>query len=86
MQQATGGKFVSVGSPADVAAALERSGDGSRAVVAGFRADPDPGHVFNAFNEGGHIHFVDGQTGTPAVLTDPSYTDWAVIQTHPRKP
>lgn len=85
VQNAVGGSFVEVASPADVEAALLRSGPGSRAIVAGFRADPNPGHVFNAVNEGGRVQFLDGQTGAPAVVADPTYTDWAMLVTHPRK-
>lgn len=82
---ATGGSFVAVRSPADIEAALLRSGPGSRAIVAATRQAPDPGHVFNAVNVEGRVYFVDGQTGGAAVF-DPSYQRFGMLQTSPRKP
>jgi lipoate-protein ligase A len=65
---------------------LLKQGPGARAVVAGYRAAPNPGHVFNAMNVEGRVYFVDGQTGGAAVVSDPTYTNWAMLQTSPRKP
>jgi hypothetical protein len=56
----------------DIASELENAGDGARGIVHGMRVDangnPVPGHVFNAVNRGGTVHFVDGQIGGYAYL------------------
>ncbi len=82
---ATGGTFVAARSPADIEAALLRSGPGSRAIVAATRAPPNAGHMFNAVNVEGRVYFVDGQTGGAAVF-DPTYQRFGMLQTSPRKP
>ncbi|MDB4944536.1 MAG: hypothetical protein JWP97_4070 [Labilithrix sp.] len=86
IQQVTGGTFRPITSPGDVEAQLLRSGPGSRAIVAGTRNAPEPGHVFNAVNVDGRVYFVDGQSGQAAVLSDPTYVQWSMLQTFPRKP
>ncbi len=60
IEQVTGGTFGAVATPAEVEAVLLKQGPGSRAVVAGYRAAPNPGHVFNAVNVEGRVYFVDG--------------------------
>jgi hypothetical protein len=42
--------------------------------------------VFNAVNVEGHVYFVDGQSGGAAVISDPTYVEWGMLQTTPRKP
>lgn len=77
-----GRKLVPIAGPADVEAALLKAGPGSRAIVAGSRAG-QPGHVFNAVNDGGTVRFLDGQTGAPANIHDPTFTGWKMLQTNP---
>ncbi|MEU5877723.1 toxin glutamine deamidase domain-containing protein [Spirillospora sp. NPDC047279] len=68
-----GGSFRAVNDYDDIIKELLKGGDGSRGVVHGLRVDPATGvpragHVFNVVNLGGKIHFIDGQSGTWAVL------------------
>jgi hypothetical protein len=86
IEQSVGGKFRRVASPAEIEAALLEAGPGARAVVAGARTAPDPGHVFNAVNVEGRVYFVDGQSGGAAIINDPTYVKWGMLQTTPRKP
>jgi hypothetical protein len=86
IEQSVGGNFRRVGSPAEIEAVLLEAGPGARAVVAGARAAPNPGHVFNAVNVEGRVYFVDGQSGGAAVINDPTYVKWGMLQTTPRKP
>jgi hypothetical protein len=54
-----------------VEAAMKQAGPGARGIVLGARpGGPNvPGHFFNVVNEGGAIHFVDGQVGGTADLS-----------------
>jgi hypothetical protein len=56
----------------DIATELESAGHGARGIVHGMRVDakgqPKPGHVFNAVNRNGVVHFIDGQTGKYAYM------------------
>ncbi|KAB2343938.1 toxin glutamine deamidase domain-containing protein [Actinomadura rudentiformis] len=68
-----GGSFQQVNDYDEIINELLKAGDGARGVVHGGRLDPKTGiymsgHVFNVVNRGGKIHFIDGQTGTWALL------------------
>jgi Papain fold toxin 1, glutamine deamidase len=68
----------------DIATELENAGDGARGIVHGMRTDangnPVAGHVFNAVNRGGRVHFVDGQTGGYAYLEN--YSGFQFMRTN----
>jgi RHS repeat-associated protein len=64
----------------DIEKSLTRFGSGSRAIVVGNRAPGEPGHAFNAVNQGGTIRFLDGQSGGAADLED-GYTSFHAIFT-----
>lgn len=68
----------------DIATELENAGDGARGIVHGMRTDangnPVPGHVFNAVNRGGQVHFIDGQTGGYAYLEN--YSNFEFMRTN----
>jgi hypothetical protein len=53
---------------------------GSRGIVYGWRSNPQRGHVFNAENWEGTVHFPDGQTGSPAMLG--GYTGFLLMRTN----
>ena len=64
----------------DIASELENAGPGARGIVHGIRRDEDgnyvAGHVFNAVNRNGQVHFIDGQTGNYAYLEDYYKYQW----------
>lgn len=73
-----GGKpFTMVNGYDDITDQLIKAGDGARGVVwgrrfmrVGSRSIELEGHVFNVVNRGGHVFYVDGQTGTFAKLAN----------------
>ena len=68
----------------DIATELENGGDGARGIVHGMRVDangnPVAGHVFNAVNRNGTVHFIDGQTGGYAYLEN--YSGFQFMRTN----
>jgi len=68
----------------DIASELEQAGDGARGIVHGMRVDangnPVAGHVFNAVNRNGTVHFIDGQTGGYAYLEN--YSGFEFMRTN----
>ncbi|NUT93089.1 MAG: hypothetical protein HOY78_13795 [Saccharothrix sp.] len=65
------GGFEQVASAEDVVGRLLDLGPGARAIVHGMRTwqgNPVSGHLFNAVNLDGEVHFLDGQSGTAADL------------------
>ena len=74
-----GAKFSMPLDIAKVVDALSAAGSGSRAIVFGVRSG-GVGHVFNAVNQRGTIRFLDGQTGTVAVLL--GYTEFRFLRTN----
>lgn len=67
LERIFGAKFSGVGHLGEVVQALLAAGSGSRGIVYGSRGG-GVGHVFNAVNQYGVIRFLDGQTGTAAVV------------------
>jgi len=54
----------------NIASKMKEYGNGSRAVISiGYRGSR-VGHVFNVENRGGHIYYVDAQTGTRYINAD----------------
>jgi hypothetical protein len=68
LEQLFGAKFSKPCDIVSVARALISAGVGSRAIIFGDRGN-SIGHVFNAVNQADVIRFLDGQTGTVAVLS-----------------
>jgi hypothetical protein len=65
IEQQFGSSFKPVAGRAEIEQMLSEAGPGSRGIVFGSRG-ADPGHVFNAINQGGSIRFIDFQSGTGA--------------------
>ncbi|MFI7677948.1 toxin glutamine deamidase domain-containing protein [Actinophytocola sp. NPDC049390] len=67
-----GQRFQTVGTVNDVVERLTGLGAGSRAIVHVRQKDDNgvavPGHLINAVNVGGTVHFLDARTGAPADL------------------
>lgn len=78
LERIFGAQFSAVPSLATVVQALVVAGSGSRGIVFGSR-DDGVGHVFNAVNQHGVVRFLDGQTGTIAVVS--GYTGLRFLRT-----
>ena len=80
LARAFGGSFKSVSGQAEIESLLADAGPGSRGIVFGARG-ADPGHVFNAINQGGIIRFIDFQTGRAASFN--GYSGFSFLWTNP---
>jgi filamentous hemagglutinin len=70
-------------SPESIVSELQNAGPGSRGIVYGERPKPEvgiDGHVFNAYNDGGVIRFVDGQNNSIPDLS--TMRDFGFLRTH----
>jgi filamentous hemagglutinin len=72
---------------ADIEATMLQAGPGARGIVFGDRTPvggkPVLGHFFNVVNEGGTVHFVDGQSGGVADMTQrQAYQRFYVLRTN----
>lgn len=78
LEQIFGAKFSASVDIIGVANALLAAGSGSRAIVYGARQG-SVGHVFNAVNQAGTIRFLDGQSGSVAILN--GYAEFRFLRT-----
>lgn len=80
LERIFGGSFKSVSGQAEIEEMLSNAGSGSRGIVFGSRG-ADPGHVWNAVNQGGTIRFIDFQSGRAASLD--GYQGFSFLWTNP---
>jgi hypothetical protein len=79
IEQHFGASFRPVGGRADIEGILSNAGSGSRGIVFGARGS-DPGHVFNAVNQGGVVRFIDFQNGRAASFN--GYSSFSFLRTN----
>jgi hypothetical protein len=74
-----GAKFSTSCDIGTVVDALLQAGSGGRGIVFGSRSN-GVGHVFNVINQNGAIPFLDGQTGSAALLSE--YAEFRFLRTN----
>jgi hypothetical protein len=80
LERTFGGSFKSVSGQGEIEGLLSNAGPGSRGIVFGSRG-ADPGHVWNAVNQGGTIRFIDFQRGRAASFD--GYQGFSFLRTTP---
>lgn len=79
IEQHFGASFKAVGGRSDISDILANAGPGARGIVFGARGS-DPGHVFNAINQGGVVRYIDFQTGHAASFN--GYSGFSFLRTN----